>query len=178
MSGPPPVDWSVGRYETFDVVVSVMGVIYAPDARRALGEALRILGPGGRAFVSAWRAGGAIDAMVAVMMRGLAEVLGPPPNRFRWGDADAVRGLARELGADASLYDGSLALTAESPEAYLTEQERNQPNFHWCRQVLAEHGSDPEPLRSEALAALREHNEDPAAFRCTSRYHVIELHHT
>jgi SAM-dependent methyltransferase len=161
----------------FDVVVSVMGVVFAPDARRALAETLRVLGPDGRAFASAWCPGGAIDAMISVMMSGVAEVLGPPSARFRWGDADAVRALARELGADASFHDGSLAITADSPEAYFAEQERDHPSFHWAREVLAEHGSDPETLRSDALAALREHNEDPGAFRCTSRYHVIELHH-
>ena len=55
------------------------------------------------------------------------------------------------------------------------EQERDQPSFHWSRQVLAERGRDPGPMREHALAALRAHNEDPAAFRATSGYHVIEL---
>ncbi len=72
-------------------------------------------------------------------------------------------------------HDGTLAFTAESPEAFLTEQEAEHPTAHWAREVLAEHGVEAGPMHDRALAALREHNEDPAAFRATSRYHVIEL---
>jgi SAM-dependent methyltransferase len=43
---------------TFDVVISVFGVMFAADAEAALAELVRILAPGGRALVTAWLPGG------------------------------------------------------------------------------------------------------------------------
>ena len=71
--------------------------------------------------------------------------------------------------------DGTVGFAADSPEAFLSEQTAEHPTALWAQAVLAQHGVDPGPLRERAVAALHEHNEDPAAFRATSRYHVIEL---
>jgi SAM-dependent methyltransferase len=159
----------------FDSVVSVFGVIFAADARQTLAEALRVVRPGGRAVLSAWRSGGAVDAMVGTMIGALSQVLGPPPARFKWGDPDAVRQLAAGLDAEVQFHDGTLAFTAESPEAFLLAQEQQHPMSIWGRDLLERHGGDSGASHERALAVLREGNEDPAAFRATSRYHVIEV---
>ena len=39
----------------FDAVLSVFGVIFVPDPARAVAEIVRVLVPGGRALLSAWR---------------------------------------------------------------------------------------------------------------------------
>jgi hypothetical protein len=116
--------------------------------------------------------------MLGAIMGFTGEVLGSSPPRFRWGDAGEVRALAAEVGATARVHDRSLAFTAASPEAFLTEQEQDHPTLHWARGLIAAQRVDPAPMRDRALAALREHNEDPAAFLATSRYHVIELRRT
>jgi ubiquinone/menaquinone biosynthesis C-methylase UbiE len=48
---------------SFDVALSVFGLIFAEDASRALDELVRVLRPSGRALVSAWVPAGSIDAM-------------------------------------------------------------------------------------------------------------------
>ncbi len=163
--------------DTFDVVVSVMGIIFARDGDIALGEVMHVMRPGGRAFVSAWLGGGAVDAMVRMLMSGITEVLGPARPRLPWFDTEAVHAFAAEAGATARFHAGELVFTAESPETFLAEQERDHPTSRWAAQAFAERNADGGPMYERALAALREHNEDPAAFRATSRYHVIELRH-
>src|SRR4051794_39408130 len=56
---------------TFDALVSVFGVIFAPDPDRAVAEMLRVLAPGGRVVLSAWLPEGAVHRMVGVLGRGL-----------------------------------------------------------------------------------------------------------
>jgi SAM-dependent methyltransferase len=163
---------------TFDSAVSVFGLIFAPNARRAAAEALRVLRPGGRALVTAWCPGGGVDAMIGVMVAAVGDVLGASPARFRWGDRDEVGALAQDLGATVAFHDGTIGFAADSPEAFLAEQEAEHPTALWAQQVLAEHGVDPGPMRARALAALHEHNEESTGLRATSRYHVIELRPT
>ncbi len=70
---------------------------------------------------------------------------------------------------------GGLPFTADSPEAFFAGRERDHPTLHWGNQLLAVRGVDPAPMYDRMLDALREHNEDPSAFRAASPYHVIEL---
>jgi hypothetical protein len=64
-----------------------------------------------------------------------------------------------------------LAFTAESPAAYLDEEPHEHPLLMAGRAVLERRG-ELEPLRERALAILEDGNEDPSAFRVTSRYVV------
>lgn len=156
----------------FDAVLSVFGVIFAPDAPRPLAEIIRVLGPGGRALLSAWVPEGTLNAMLDVLRRAFAEATGPTPARFPWHDADAVTELASRHGATVSVEEGEIVLVAESPDAYFAAHEANHPMSLAMRPPL-ERGGGYAAVRERAVAVLRSGNQDPDAFRITSRYRVL-----
>jgi SAM-dependent methyltransferase len=162
---------------SFDAVVSVFGAIFAFDARRAFSEVLRVLKPEGRAFVSAWVPAGAIDAMIGVIVPAVGRAMGHEIPSFPWSDPDAVSTIASSLGATVRFHHGGdIVFTASSPERYLELQEREHPLMLLSRAVLEQAGTYP-AVRRQALAALRDGNEDPHAFRATSPYRIIEIRH-
>jgi SAM-dependent methyltransferase len=160
--------------DAFDVVLSVFGIIFAPDAERALAEVVRVLRPGGRALLSAWIPEGAIDRMVGVLARGVAAAGGPRRPPFPWHDPDALAPLAARLGVSLRTEDAGLVIEGASPEAYFAAGEASHPMSVAMQPLLDRTGRYPE-LREAAITALREGNEDPAAFRVTSPYRVVRL---
>ena len=158
----------------FDAVLSVFGVIFAPDPGRAIAELVRVLAPGGRALLAAWRPEGAVNAMVRILTGGLAEAGGPQRPQFAWHEPEAVRELAAPHGASVDAEDARLVIEGTSPEAYFANAETHHPMSVASRPVLERAGTYP-ALREEAIAVLVDRNEDPAAFRVTSPYRVIRL---
>jgi SAM-dependent methyltransferase len=154
---------------SFDVALSIFGLVFAPDVDRAFAEMMRVLRPEARALFAAWIPNGPIDAMVGVFARALAAATGASSPRFAWHDAQAVSDLAARTGAEVRFHDSELPILAESPEAYLTAAEQLHPISLAWRPALEQAGTV-EPVRQEALAVLREGNEDPSAFRVTSPY--------
>ena len=61
---------------SFDVALSVFGLIFAGDASRAFDEMIRVLRPSGRALFSVWVPAGPIDAMVGTFGRAIAAATG------------------------------------------------------------------------------------------------------
>jgi SAM-dependent methyltransferase len=161
---------------SFDVALSVFGLVFAPDADRAFAEMMRVLRPAGRALLTAWIPAGPIDAMVGVFARAITAATGASSPRFAWHDTQAVSELAARNGAEVQFRDSELRILAESPEAYLTANEQLHPVSLAGRGVLERAGTA-EALRQQALAVLREGNEDPSAFRVSSPYRVIEVRH-
>ncbi len=158
----------------FDVALSVFGLIFAPDAERAFAELIRVLAPGGRGLISVWVPAGPIDAMVGIFVRAMAELTGPGPARFPWHDQSAVEDLARRNGVEATFRDGELRITGSSPEAYFDANQRSHPMSVASRPLFERSDAYP-AVRAQALAALREGNEDPDGFLVTSPYRVIEI---
>jgi SAM-dependent methyltransferase len=81
---------------SFDVVVSTFGVVFAADPEQAARELLRVLRPGGRLGLAAWRPeapGGRLISLVA--RHDPEDATGDP---LRWGTPEGVEGL---LGAGA-----------------------------------------------------------------------------
>jgi SAM-dependent methyltransferase len=161
--------------DSFDVALSVFGLIFAANANRAFDEMIRVLRPSGRALFSVWVPAGPIDAMVGTFGRAIAAATGSSRNRFAWHDPAAVGELASRHGAQVQIHEGQLHITGASPEAYLEAGEQHHPMSIAGRAALERAGTYGQ-VRDEALAILRQGNEDPQAFRVSSPYRVIEVH--
>lgn len=99
------VAWRVGDAaalpvddRTINVVVSVFGVMYAPDQARAASELARVCAPGARLGIAAWLPGSLMPAMGAA----LAPYIPPPPlgspSPASWGDEQVVAELLERAG--------------------------------------------------------------------------------
>ena len=94
------VRWEVGDAEAlpyedaaFDVVMSCVGVMFAPHHEAAAGELLRVCRPGGRIGLINWTPEGFIGRMFATMKPYVPAPpagVSPPP---LWGSEEHVRGL-------------------------------------------------------------------------------------
>ena len=94
------IDWRTADAEALpfadaehDVVLSCIGVMFAPHHQLAADELVRVLAPGGRLGVLSWTPAGFIGQMFAAM-KPFAPA--PPPGASPaplWGDLDHVRGL-------------------------------------------------------------------------------------
>jgi SAM-dependent methyltransferase len=155
-----------------DVVLSVFGVIFAPDASGAAAELARVTAPGGRIVLAAWMPGGAISDAARAGREAVRQAVGAPagPPPFAWHDRDALAGLFAPYGFEVDVAGERLAFTAASPRAYL-DAESAHPLAVAGRAVLEPRGEGA-ALRDRMLAIYEAGNEDPDAFRVTSRYVV------
>jgi len=83
---------------TFDAVVSVYGVMFAPNHRLAASELVRVCRPGGRIALACWTPGGFIGETFRLFSRFLPPTPGLQPPVL-WGDEAYQREL---LGASAT----------------------------------------------------------------------------
>lgn len=84
--------------ESFDVVLSTFGVMFAPRHRITAREVARVLRPGGRLGLCSWTP----DGITGQMFRALGSFAPPPPPfaepPLLWGDEDHVRRLFEGSG--------------------------------------------------------------------------------
>ncbi len=151
---------------TADVIVSSFGVIFAPDPRSAAAEIGRVAAPAARLALSAWIPGGAMGEVARMGRAAVQGEGGAAP--FPWHEAEALQALLGAHGFTPTLSEQELAFTADSPEAFIDSELENHPLW-----VLTARAIPPERLREvreRAVEVLTERNEDPDAFRVTSRY--------
>lgn len=75
---------------SFDVVVSMFGVMFAAHPERAAAELIRVCRPGGRIALASWIP----DGFIGQMLRTTVAYAPPPagaPSPLLWGDASVVR---------------------------------------------------------------------------------------
>src|SRR3954453_18756098 len=160
--------------ESFDVVLSVFGCMFAPDHRKAATELARVLKPDGRLVVAAWRP----EGNTGRMFRPTAPHLPPPPDGFQppplWGKDDRVRELFEGTGVELDLEPTTVDFTADSSEAFFEELERDLPPI-----VAAKAGLEPQgkwdSLRDDLLELYEDTNEsDSGDFRAAQEYLLIK----
>jgi SAM-dependent methyltransferase len=159
-----------------DAVVSVFGVIFAPDRRAAAAELARVTAPGGRIVLSAWRPEGAVGDMARASREAVSRALelppGPPP--FAWHEPDQLSELFAPLGFEVTVSEARLSFTADSPEDYVRSEAAHHPMAVAGRQVLEPRGESA-ALFERLVAILEAANEDPDAFRVTSQYVIATM---
>jgi SAM-dependent methyltransferase len=111
--------------DSFERILSVFGVMFAPRQERATAELLRVCRPGGLIGVAAWKP----DSGPGQMFKTVGSYMPPPPPELRppttWGDEQHVRGLFASSGADLEFHDRAVYFVDdESPEHWLEYNER------------------------------------------------------
>lgn len=161
---------------SFDVLVSVFAVIFAPDSGAAAREMVRVLRPGGRLALTAWTAHGAIFEAGAALWRAASPPGGEPEKAWpSWVDESFVRGLFEPLGASVEAAEHPLAFEAESAQAWFDEQEANHCMWRGVKRLLEARPGAWDALRAESLALLERGNEVTTGFRATSRYKLYMM---
>src|SRR5262245_36875195 len=77
---------------SFDVVLSVFGVMFAPDQERAASELLRVCRPGGRIGLACWTP----EGFAGDFVKAVAAYVPPPPGvnpPLRWGTSAGLNAL-------------------------------------------------------------------------------------
>jgi ubiquinone/menaquinone biosynthesis C-methylase UbiE len=143
---------------SFDVVLSVMGVIFAPEHARAIAEMARVCRPGGTVAITAWAEGG-----WASRWRSRAAQLLPasPPGSPRpdeWGDPDEVVRRFAAAGLRATIERRSFQFRFSSEEeAFETFVGAAGPYVQFME--TASRFGRADEARSALRAALAESNE-------------------
>jgi ubiquinone/menaquinone biosynthesis C-methylase UbiE len=157
---------------TADAVVSVFGVIFAPDAPAAVAEMARIAAPGGRIVLSAWMPGGPVADVVRMRNEAIDAATVPTASaQFEWHDRAAVASVFAPFGFSIDSDEQQLAFTAASPQEFVESELRVNPTWLAVRPVLEQRG-EMQAVRDRAVEIFEAANEDPAGFRVTSRYVV------
>jgi SAM-dependent methyltransferase len=158
-----------------DILISVFGAIFASDAKAAAVEMTRVLAPDGRIVLSAWIPEGTLFAAIKMRREALAapdgESAGPPP--FAWHEPEPLGDLFGELGLTVSTEEETIAFEAPSAREFAEYEFQHHPMWIKAREQLSPEQA--EQLKDRGLLVYEEGNEDPDAFRITSRYIVAEI---
>jgi len=160
-----------------DVLLSVFGVIFAPDPVAAAAEMSRVTAPDGRIVISAWVPGGAIGEVVRMAREtAMAALEAPPaPPPFAWHDHDAVSGLLAPHGFSVDVEPHAIVFSAASVDDYLDTEFIDHPLSVASRAMLEARGR--RDVQDEIVGRAREilttANETLDGFAATSSYVVV-----
>ena len=155
--------------ETFDVVVSLIGAMFAPQPDKVAAELVRVCRPGGRIVMANWTPAGFVGQMFKV----IGQHVPPPaimPSPLKWGEEDTVRQRFGASVKDIRLTRRLYTIEYPFPPADVVEFFRTYygPTH---RAFAALDGPRQQLLRSD-LEALwtRDNKAQPGATRIDSEY--------
>jgi ubiquinone/menaquinone biosynthesis C-methylase UbiE len=100
---------------SFDAVISIYGVMFAPDHQRAAAELARVCRPGGRIALASWTPDGFIGDTFRVFSRYLPPAPGLQPP-MRWGDEVYLESLFGDVAASLTSYRRTAVFRNRSAE--------------------------------------------------------------
>ncbi len=156
--------------DSFDLVTSCFGVMFAPQQKLAADELLRVVRPGGAIAIAAWTPDGAVGRQFGVS----ASYMPPPPPELKpalaWGEEAHVRSLLDGSGAEIVCERLTVEFAAESAEAFYAGDEQALPPTVMAKAALEPQGRY-EALRRDMIALYEELNEaDDGTFRARAAY--------
>jgi SAM-dependent methyltransferase len=102
--------------DAFDVVGSVMGAMFAPDADATVQEMLRVAKPGGTVALTAWAPEGYTGQALAIT----SKYMPPPPpgvnTSGEWGEDETARSRFARYADDVTIQHGFVPWSFESRE--------------------------------------------------------------
>src|SRR5262245_26865406 len=101
--------------DSFDAVISIYGVMFAPHHRRAADELVRVCRPGGRIALACWTPDGFIGETFRLFSRYLPPAPGLQPP-VRWGDEAYQRELFGDAVASVTSYPRTAMFRYRSAE--------------------------------------------------------------
>lgn len=152
--------------DSFDLVVSIFGAMFAPRPLDVAKETVRVTRPGGRIVMGNWIPGD--PTFVAQLLRVSTAYAPPPPEGFispmTWGIEEHVleRFGAAGISAENVTCERTMFLfeTPDSPSQYLADfRDYYGPTMNAYAAAAAD-GRDAE-LHEELLALVEEHNTAP-----------------
>jgi ubiquinone/menaquinone biosynthesis C-methylase UbiE len=154
---------------SFDAVISVVGVMFAPDHERAAAELVRVCRPGGTIALASWTPEGFIGGLLKTVGKHV-----PPPAGVRpptlWGDEDHLRGLisahVHELRTERRTY----SFRYRSPEHFVDFFEAFYGPTHKAFAALDDQGRA--ALRADVVELVRSYDRlgDGAPVAITAEY--------
>ena len=139
----------------YDVVLSTVGVMFAPDQPKAAQELLRVCRSGGKIGLANWTPEGFLGALFRTIARHV-----PPPaglaSPMRWGDEDAVAELLGSGVTNLKTERRMFTLRFLSPQHFVYFfRTYYGPTFKTFEALDAD---GKERLAADTEALLREHN--------------------
>jgi SAM-dependent methyltransferase len=140
---------------TFDTVLSTFGVMFAPDHRRAAGEMLRVLRPGGHIGLANWTPGGFIGRLFKVIGAHVSPPAGVQPPSL-WGTEPHIVELFGAQAAQINCQRRMFTFRYRSAAHWLTVFRDLYGPMH--KAFAALDASAAQALEGAITALLGEHN--------------------
>jgi SAM-dependent methyltransferase len=151
---------------SFDLVVSLIGAMFAPRPERVAAEVVRVCGPGGRIVMGNWTPEGFVGQMFKTIGR---HVPPPPlmPSPLLWGDEATVRERLRDGVAELRLTKRQYPFHYPFPPSEVVEHFRTYYGPTNRAFAALDAAGQAEGLRGDLEQLWTEHN---SATDGTTRY--------